>query len=135
MVANVKFEGTPPVVVRTGMSWRAGMRMFGCGTVIGAGSGFVAGFALAQAIYSDEEERKQVKRTVKITACAAAAPSSSASSARSSPDRAGNAPSGDVSSRASCIPRARWNRLATRLSLVGCGLELPTHMLATEGVW
>mmetsp|Transcript_9922 Transcript_9922/g.25212 ORF Transcript_9922/g.25212 Transcript_9922/m.25212 type:complete len:90 (-) Transcript_9922:162-431(-) len=70
MVANVKFEGTPPVVVRTGMSWRAGMRMFGCGTVIGAGSGFVAGFALAQAIYSDEEERKQVKRTVKITACA-----------------------------------------------------------------
>lgn len=52
------------------MSFRAGMRFFGLGTVLGGGVGFLAGFSLAQAIYSDEEERKQVKRSIKVTATA-----------------------------------------------------------------
>ena len=45
-------------------------RAFGSGTVLGGAAGFVAGFALAQAIYSDEHQRDSVRRTAKITAAA-----------------------------------------------------------------
>jgi len=38
--------------------------------MLGTTAGFVGGFLLAQSIYSDQKEREQVKRTVKITAYA-----------------------------------------------------------------
>jgi len=60
----------PAIVVKKGLSLGAGARVFGYGSVFGGVTGFAAGFVLAQAIYSDEREREQVKRTVKITACA-----------------------------------------------------------------
>jgi len=66
-------QAAPPataVVVKKGLSMRTGVRFFGWGTVLGGAVGFVAGFSLAQAIYSDEKERAQVKRTIKITAAA-----------------------------------------------------------------
>ncbi|KAJ1461943.1 hypothetical protein M885DRAFT_505963 [Pelagophyceae sp. CCMP2097] len=61
---------TPTVIIKKGLSYRGGIRAFGWGTIFGSAAGFAGGFLLAQAIYSDEEERKHVKRTMKITACA-----------------------------------------------------------------
>lgn len=48
---------TPVVTVKKGISIRTGVNAFGYGTLIGGAAGFAAGFTLAQAIYSDEQER------------------------------------------------------------------------------
>lgn len=62
--------GPSPVIVKQGLSVRTGLRFLGAGTVLGGAVGFTSGFLLAQAIYSDEEERKQVKKNVKVGLCA-----------------------------------------------------------------
>ncbi|KAH8050957.1 serine/threonine kinase [Aureococcus anophagefferens] len=69
-MTTVKLDAGPKVVVKKGISMRAGINAFGYGTLVGGAAGFAAGFTLAQAIYSDEMERKAVKRTAKITAIA-----------------------------------------------------------------
>ena len=69
-MTTVKLDAGPKVVVKKGISMRAGINAFGYGTLVGGAAGFAAGFTLAQAIYSDETERKAVKRTAKITAIA-----------------------------------------------------------------
>lgn len=74
-MTNVKvIPSSGAVIVKKGMSVRSGFRAFGYGTMLGGAAGFLAGFTLAQAVYSDEREREQVKRTLKVAgvACAGA---------------------------------------------------------------
>mmetsp|Transcript_5961 Transcript_5961/g.18677 ORF Transcript_5961/g.18677 Transcript_5961/m.18677 type:complete len:86 (+) Transcript_5961:1747-2004(+) len=68
MKGEVSIAPSGGVLIKKGLSTKAALRAFGSGTVLGVGVGFVGGFALAQAIYSDEYQRETVKRTVKITA-------------------------------------------------------------------
>lgn len=62
------------MIIKKGMSVRSGFRAFGWGTLLGGAAGFLAGFTVAQAVYSDEREREAVKRTLKVAgvACAGA---------------------------------------------------------------
>ena len=66
MKGDVRVAPNGGVVIHKGLSTKAWFRAFSTGTVVG-------GFALAQAIYSDEHQRDSVRRAVKITCVAVAA--------------------------------------------------------------
>ena len=73
MKGDVRVAPNGGVIIHKGLSTKAWFRAFSTGTVVGGAAGFVGGFALAQAIYSDEHQRDSVRRAVKITGVAVAA--------------------------------------------------------------
>jgi len=73
MKGDVRVAPNGGVVIHKGLSTKAWFRAFSTGTVVGGAAGVVGGFALAQAIYSDEHQRDSVRRAVKITGVAVAA--------------------------------------------------------------
>ena len=72
MKGDVRVAPNGGVVIHKGLSTKAWFRAFSTGTVVGGAAGLVGGFALAQAIYSDEHQRDSVRRAVKITGVAVA---------------------------------------------------------------
>ena len=73
MKGDVRVAPNGGVIINKGLSTKAWFRAFSTGTVVGGAAGVVGGFALAQAIYSDEHQRDSVRRAVKITGVAVAA--------------------------------------------------------------
>jgi len=73
MKGDVRVAPNGGVFIHKGLSTKAWFRAFSTGTVVGGAAGVVGGFALAQAIYSDEHQRDSVRRAVKITGVAVAA--------------------------------------------------------------
>mmetsp|Transcript_6444 Transcript_6444/g.19044 ORF Transcript_6444/g.19044 Transcript_6444/m.19044 type:complete len:88 (-) Transcript_6444:39-302(-) len=73
-MGKVQVTATPAgaILVKKGPSLKSALRSFGWGATFGGAVGFTTGFSVAQAIYSDERERDQVKRVAKITIGAAA---------------------------------------------------------------
>ena len=73
MKGDVRVAPNGGVIINKGLSTKAWFRAFSTGTVVGGAAGVVGGFALAQAIYSDEHQRDSVRRAVKVTGVAVAA--------------------------------------------------------------
>lgn len=64
MKGEVSIAPSGGVLIKKGLSTKAALRAFGSGTVLGVGVGFVGGFALAQAIYSDEHASERACRAL-----------------------------------------------------------------------
>ena len=73
MKGDVRVAPNGGVVIHKGLSTKAWFRAVRARAVVVGVVGVVGGFALAQAIYSDEHQRDSVRRAVKITGVAVAA--------------------------------------------------------------
>ena len=104
MKGDVRVAPNGGVIIHKGLSTKAWFRAFSTGTVVGGAAGVVGGFALAQAIYSDEHQRDSVRRAVKITGVAVAA-SMLAVCASSIRNVLMDTPSSNVSTRTSSVAK------------------------------
>jgi hypothetical protein len=73
MKGDVRVAPNGGVIITKSLSTKAWFRAFSTGTIVGGAAGLVGGFALAQAIYSDEHQRDSVRRALKVAGVAVAA--------------------------------------------------------------
>ena len=73
MKGDVRVAPNGGVIITKSLSTKAWFRAFSTGTIVGGAAGLVGGFALAQAIYSDEHQRDSVRRALKVAGVSAAA--------------------------------------------------------------